>query len=244
MIDFLTGTSAVTGAAFLGFVPVLVWLIFWLFEDFRHPEPRRLILFTFLAGACSVLLVIPIQRFFSGLLPLGGWLLLIWALIEEAAKFGAAWIVALHSRATDEPIDYPVYLITAALGFAAIENSLFLFNPLLQGLFVESAITGNLRFIGATLIHVLGSAVIGAALAFSFFRSTTERILYFVCGVILAVVLHALFNMFIVLTDADRILMVFLGVWVGIIFILISLERIKMLRPPAWWEKLVIPPKN
>ena len=60
-----------------------------------------------------------------------------------------------------------------------------------------------------------------------------------IIGLILATALHTFFNILIITTDADRILTVFLGVWVGIIFVILIFERIKLLRPPAWWEKIV-----
>lgn len=222
----------------MGFLPVLIWLAFWLFEDMKHPEPRRRLLMAFLTGMVAVIAVLPLQKFAADQLPLGLGLLLVWAGIEEVMKFALAWVVVLRDRAVDEPIDYAVYMITVALGFAAIENSLFLFSPLLMGHTLEGMITGDLRFIGATLIHVLGSAVIGTLLALSFFRSRGDKLWYAACGVILATVLHAFFNLLIITTGAEQILTIFLGVWVGIIMILLVLERVKLLRRPAWWEKI------
>lgn len=226
----------------MGFLPVLVWLIFWLFEDWKHPEPRRRLLTAFLTGMVAVGAVLPLQSIANSLISLNQHpvtLLFIWAAIEEAMKFGLAYAIVLRHRAVDEPIDFPVYMITVALGFAAVENSLFLFNPLSMGHLLEGAVTGDLRFIGATLIHVLGSSIIGGALAFAFFRSRIEKITYVIIGLILATALHTFFNILIITTDADRILTVFLGVWVGIIFVILIFERIKLLRPPAWWEKIV-----
>ena len=154
--------------AFLfGFVPILIWLTFWLFEDSRHPEPRALLARAFLAGMVVVALVIPLQKLTAEYMAFGFPLILSWAAIEELLKFLVVWLVVLRHKAVDEPLDLPIYLITAALGFAALENTLFLITPFASGQFEQSLITGNLRFIGATLIHVLSSATIGAALAFA-----------------------------------------------------------------------------
>ena len=65
-----------------------------------------------------------------------------------------------------------------------------------------------------------------------------KKIYYLVFGLILATSLHAFFNLLIITTGAERILTVFLGVWVSIIFVLIALERIKVIHRPAWWEKI------
>ena len=221
-------------------MPVLIWLGFWLFEDWEHPEPRMRLLFAFLTGMLAVAVVLPFQKVASDMLPLGFGLLAIWALIEEVAKFGLAWLLVLRNRAVDEPMDMVIYMITVALGFAALENTLFLITPFFEHAALEGAITANMRFIGATLIHVLGSAVVGAALGFTYFRTRSEKITYIGIGLILATSLHALFNFLIITTGAGTVLTVFLGVWVGIISILLALERIRLLRPPAWWERITL----
>lgn len=238
MTDYLAAAQAALGALGMGFLPVGFWLVFWLFEDWRHPEPRKRLLAAFLAGMLAVIAVLPLQKIANDLLPLGVPLLFIWATIEEVMKFLFASLLILWQRSVDEPIDFPVYMITVALGFAAVENSLFLFGALIGDDLLHAAITSDLRFIGATLIHVLGSAIIGGALAMTFYRSRGEKIWYATAGVILASVLHALFNLLIIQTEADRVLTVFLGVWVAIIFMLLVLERIKLIRRPAWWEKI------
>lgn len=240
MSDLLAAAAATLGITGVTFIPVFVWLAFWLFQDWVHPEPRRRLFFAFLAGMLAVPLVLPFQKIASDLLPFDASLLASWAFIEEVVKLGLAWLLVLYHRSVDEPIDFPVYMITVALGFSAVENMLFLFSPFFAAEYLEGAITGNLRFLGATLIHVVSSALIGAFLAFSFFRSTLEKWVYVIVGVILATALHTFFNVLILSTGAERILNVFLGVWVGVIFLLLALERIKLLRPPSWWEQMFI----
>lgn len=224
----------------MGFLPIGVWLLFWLFEDWRHPEPRKRLLIAFLVGMLSVPLVLSIESAVTAFLPYGYLLLFLWALTEEGVKLAFAWFFVLRNRAVDEPIDMPVYLITVALGFAAVENALFLFAPLMSGGLVESAITSNLRFIGPTLIHVLGASIVGGALAMTFFRSSSEKLYYALTAVILASALHTFFNFLIITTGAQKVLTVFLVVWVALVFVLLALERIKLLHPPAWWEKIFI----
>ena len=47
------------------------------------------------------------------------------AYIEEAVKYLAAKTSALRSKAFDEPVDAMVYLVVAALGFAAPQNNCY-----------------------------------------------------------------------------------------------------------------------
>ncbi|HYF13108.1 MAG TPA: PrsW family glutamic-type intramembrane protease [Candidatus Paceibacterota bacterium] len=213
--------------AFLGgLIPALLWLTFWLFEDRLHPEPKRYIFFCFLAGMVTVALVLPLER--TALQYLSGTTLLFaWALLEEVFKFGAAYFVALRTRVFDEPLDAIIYMVTVALGFSAAENALFLLGPINKGDILQTIVTGDLRFIGATLLHTLASATIGLALAFSFFKKAHVRRLAALSGVILAVTLHTLFNFFILGAGSRATFWVFLIIWLGIIAVLLGAERVK-----------------
>ena len=232
--------GALSTAFLVGFLPVFIWLGFWLWQDKKHPEPRTFLIRAFVVGMVSVALVIPLQKAAGAVLPVGFLLIFLWAATEEIVKFFVVWLAVLRTSTVDEPIDIPMYLITAALGFAAIENSLFLLGPIVNGNLEHGLITGNLRFIGATLIHVLSSATIGVALALAYFKEVPKKILYGVAGVILAILLHTLFNFSIIRTGTDWLLTIFAGVWVGIVFLLFMLEKVKLLKRPAWWEKMFI----
>ncbi|HVV14990.1 MAG TPA: PrsW family glutamic-type intramembrane protease [Candidatus Paceibacterota bacterium] len=230
--------SPVLFIAFLGGVlPALLWLTFWLLEDRLHPEPKKYIFFCFLGGMCMVPFVLPVERFaLAQALSLGYGstsllVLFLWATAEELFKFAAAYLVALRAKVFDEPLDAVVYLVTAALGFSAAENVLFLLDPLMDGNVLQTIVTGDLRFIGATLLHTLSSASIGIALAFSFYQPAGSRRLAALFGVILAVSLHTLFNFFILGSGSGATFWIFLVIWLGIIAILLGLERVKRPMP-------------
>lgn len=236
--------SPIVFAAFLGGVlPALLWLVFWLLEDRLHPEPKRYIFFCFVAGMLLVIpfsiggyvfgVVLPLERLACFAITHGmcpstppSAVLLAWAAIEELTKFAAAFVIALRARVFDEPLDAVIYLVTVALGFSAAENALFLMSPLSHGSVLQTIVTGDLRFIGATLLHTLSSATIGIALAFAYYQGLTTKILAMLGGVILAITLHTLFNFFI-LGAGTAIFWVFLIIWLGIIAVLLGVERVK-----------------
>src|SRR3989338_8884233 len=141
--------------AFLGgILPALLWLWFWLKEDRLHPEPRSMIIRTFIAGMIAVPLVLPLEQFVQKQYILETLLVVfLWSFIEEIFKWGAALFSALDTKEYNEPIDAVIYLITASLGFAAMENTFFLVSSISNSGFVTSFVSGNLRFIGATLLH-------------------------------------------------------------------------------------------
>ena len=136
-------------------------------------------------------------------------------------------ILILWRRAVDEAPDYVIYMVTVALGFAAAENMLFLITPLSDGDFLTSFFTGNVRFLGSTLLHVVASAIIGFALAFSFKRSPGRRVIAGAIGLILAVALHAGFNMHIINQGASVALAAFFLVWVVAVIFFAAFEVLK-----------------
>lgn len=153
--------------------------------------------------------------------------LTLWAFLEESAKFAACYFIALRSRYNDEPIDAVIYMITVALGFAALENTFYLITPLANGDALGTVLTSNIRFIGTSLLHTLASAIIGIAIAFSFYKSAYKKEKYLIFGFLAAGVLHTLFNFFILDDSGIETFIVFSSVWLLIILVIILLEKIK-----------------
>lgn len=209
-----------------GVLPCMVWLLFWLLEDRCEPEPKRYIFLSFILGMLAVPLVLPLEKFIVPYLA-GSALLIVWAAFEELFKFTAAYLGGLRWRVFDEPLDAVIYLVTAALGFAALENTLFILNPLSHGDIMRTVVTGDLRFIGATLLHTLSSATVGVCLALTYFKSAAVRRAAALGGVILAITLHSLFNIFILQKGGGATFWVFLVIWLGITLALLMTERVK-----------------
>lgn len=210
-----------------GLLPALLWLFFWLNEDKEHPEPKGLILLTFLMGMASVVFVLPFEQLARAKVPDQQILTIIWAAAEELIKYIAVSWIALKSIQIDEPVDYPIYFITVALGFAALENGLFLIHPVALGDSTVSLLTGNLRFLGATLLHAVASSCIGISMGLAFFSNWfTKKISLFV-GLLTAIVLHSLFNFFIIKNDGEHFLTVFAFLWIVTIISMLLFEKLR-----------------
>jgi len=214
-----------------GILPAILWLWFWLKEDSRKPEPRGLIMLSFVAGMVGVAIVLPLEKLAFGVLPQGVMLLTTWAAIEEIVKFGAISIVALKTHYFDEPVDALIYMITVALGFAAIENSLFLLEPLMNGEAITGFLTGNLRYIGATLLHVAASASIGIAMGLSFYKGKFIKTISTLIGIVIAITLHTLFNFFIISSSGESTFIVFFHLWIAIVVVIFLFERVRRIKP-------------
>ncbi len=211
-----------------GLIPALFWVWFWLREDSRKPEPYFLIAISFIAGMAVVPMALPLQKIAIDLYS-GTQMMVVWVIVEELMKYAVALALVFWNREVDEPIDMVIYMVVVALGFAALENALFIFNPLIAGDLTGSAVTGSFRFLGATLLHVLASGTVGVFLALAYYRSKIVQVLAGTLGLFIAIVLHALFNFFIMDASGGTILTVFLFVWMGIIILFLLFEKIKIL---------------
>ncbi len=224
----LTSDPKTLGLALLGgIIPSLLWLWFWLREDKKSSEPKGLLTVIFLMGMAAVILVLPIQKFVQSQIHSSEWQLILWAAVEEIMKFLAVLAILYGTIHIDEPVDWPIYLITAAVGFAALENALFLLKPLALKQAVAGILTGHLRFLGATLLHTVSSGVLGISLGLSFHMSGLKRNLYIVCGLFVAIVLHSAFNFFIMKNEGIDFLKVFAFLWVVTIIVMLLFERLR-----------------
>lgn len=240
---FLSIDGRTLAYAFLGgFLPVMVWFYVLLREDYRHPEPRAMLLLAFIAGMASVPLAAILESIYrdyayltdpacAPYAPLCLNIIVAWSVIEETLKYLLVAVLVLWRSAVDEAIDLVIYMITAALGFAALENMLFLLGPLAAGEYLVALATGNLRFVGSTLLHVIASSAIGFALAFSVSFGKTARAAAAAAGLILAIALHAVFNFLIIpRDDSHSILSAFLFVWSGAVVLFALFEVLKSLQ--------------
>lgn len=215
-----------------GVLPAILWLWFWLREDRLHPEPKSRIVLVFIGGMISVFIVLPLERlvFTASFSVVSLLTVFLWAAIEEVLKFTAAFFTALKNRVVDEPIDTIIYMITVALGFSALENTLFIFNLVDSGNFVQSIMTGNSRFLGATLLHIASSASIGVMMGLAFYKKPTIKKIFLFTGIALSVLLHTIFNLLIIRLE-NNLFFVFAGVWFLIIFLIVLIEKVKKVHP-------------
>ena len=210
-----------------GIIPTILWLFFWLREDRFQPEPKGLLALTFIAGALSVFLVLPLGQYIKNTGLGGTQLIFVFALIEELVKFGVVYVIDFNSSYLDEPIDYAIYLITGALGFAMMENIMFLMDPGIQANIPFMIETGILRFLGASILHAVLAAILGIILGFVFYKRNITRLRFLIAGLFTVTILHTIFNYFIIkYVEIDGL--VTLGIlWLLTIGIIALIERVR-----------------
>jgi len=219
------------GALLLGLIPSALWLFFWTREDSEQPEPRGLLVGCFFAGMLAVVFSLFAEQFIAHFIVDISLKYTLWAIVEEVFKFAAVAAVALFTRYNDEPIDAMIYCITVALGFAALENTFFVLTPFSNGDLIGSVISGNLRSVGATLVHVVSSGLIGFGLGLAFYRGYVAKFFLWLVTLAGAITVHTLFNLSILNAGAADVLKSFSWIWVAVVIMIILFEEIKVVRP-------------
>lgn len=213
----------------LGFIPSLIWLIYYLKKDCQ-PEPKSLIAKTVFVGMLIAPLAVIAQLIFvriytninPGFQSSTSLAFLLWAaFVEEYVKYLAVKVTILRNPQFDEPTDAMIYLISASLGFAAVENILVLFQAIPNGLTAAIQIW-LLRFAGATLLHAVSSALLGYFLGLSwFYWQHNRKIMAF--GFIAATFSHYVFNISLLTANSQSTGFLYSSFALMILVVLISI---------------------
>lgn len=227
---------------FFGVLPSLIWLSYYLRKDV-HPEPNKVVIRIFLWGA---LITIPVFFVQIGLMYLLSkisvgplvynliyWFLII-AMSEELFKYFVIREKIINNSVMDEPVDVMLYMVIAALGFAALENILYLFGPIgglsFNDLIARTLLLSFVRFVGATFLHTLCSGVIGYSLAISFHDSVRRRTEIFL-GIVIAILLHGFYDFSIIMLEGQlRVIAPIAVLIILAILVFYGFERLKKMK--------------
>ncbi len=222
----------------IGILPSFVWILFFIREDEANPEPKLLLFYTFLAGGAATFFTLGPQIVVNDILQsvhvaqYSFFSLFVLAGLEELFKFLAVYVVVAWRKDFDEPLDAMIYMIVAALGFAAVENV----ASIAQGGAAMLAQAGtiqvlSLRFIGANLLHGLSSALVGYywGMAMAKHISYTKMIME---GIGVATLLHAIFNTAILIYSPEAMVGTLFLV-VTSFFVLNDFEKLKIAEQQA-----------
>jgi RsiW-degrading membrane proteinase PrsW (M82 family) len=212
-----------------GIVPTFLWLWFWLSEE-THQNPPGLLFLAYAAGMGALFIIMPMKMFVESFPFHPTEALIIYVILEELIKFGLVAVVVFPTKFLSDPIDYTIYLVTGALGFSGLENTLYLLNPVIANNVAQTLVTGNLRFLGATVLHTVTAGILGIALGIAFYRGAFAKTLHLVFGLFFAIGLHSVFN-YLILSETTRLTnLAILGVWFVAITVFIVFRRLKALQ--------------
>ncbi|MCD6532393.1 PrsW family intramembrane metalloprotease [bacterium] len=181
----------------LGLLPGILWMWYIYKSDKFEPEPIGKVITVFLGGMFVVLPVAMIEVGVSyflqvdrGLGPIYDIVATSWfvaGIFEELAKFGVVLFGIYFTKEFDEPVDGIVYASAAALGFASLENFLYMMQHGTAVILIRGPLS--------TLAHMLFSALWGYGLGRGKFHPSVAKSLA-IGGLVLAAGAHGLFNFF------------------------------------------------
>lgn len=214
-----------------GLIPALAWLFFWVNSEKRNDrEPIKLVLIVFIVGMLSVFVVIPLEHAIEPFLKNQTALMISWASIEEIVKYIAVAVIIKSNIYVNDPVDFPMYLIAGALGFAGLENILFLMNSQVVNDIGSQFLTGNLRYLGSTLLHAVSTAFVGIGIGLSYSQNWRNLFIYLLGGLLAAIALHSVFNLFIMNASNQNFFKIFGLLWVVTIISILLLEKLRRLK--------------
>jgi RsiW-degrading membrane proteinase PrsW (M82 family) len=182
----------------LALVPALLLVRYYYRQDRARPEPKGLVVKVFLIGVLSALVAIPLeflasqfQRAFdprSILFPLFK-AFVVAGLVEEYLKLTVVRLTAWRNPAFDEVMDGIVYTVVAGMGFACLENVLYVMGV------GGSVVTALARAFTAVPMHAVSSGLMGYSLGRSRFAGSPGAARALVArGLLTAVGFHGLYD--------------------------------------------------
>jgi RsiW-degrading membrane proteinase PrsW (M82 family) len=184
-----------TGYLFLlAIAPAVFWLWYFYNKDRYEPEPLSWILLVYIFGIAVTIPVAFIEGVMGEVLPDFLIVVMVAPVVEESGKYLVVRKTVYESGEFDEPVDGIIYAAAAGLGFATLENVIYVFSALETSL-VLALQTGLVRALISVPGHVLFSAMWGYSLGKARFIPADKRAGVIAAGLILAMASHALFNL-------------------------------------------------
>jgi len=190
----------------LALAPCTAITIYIYFKDKYEPEPLRLLLISILLGAISFVITLTVDQLIYSVVTLDSNSLfhqairafVIVGLVEESSKFLFVRTLLYPHKEFDEPFDGIVYSVMVGMGFATVENLIFVING--------GGGTGLVRMFSAIPAHGMFAVLMGFFLGRAKFISKHEKLnIFFGWGV--AVIFHGIYDYFLFISFVA-------GIWV------------------------------
>lgn len=199
----------------LALAPCLFLLWYFYHRDKYEPEPKWNILKIFLIGAAMVIpaaiiestLIWALNSVTTGMLNIIIMSFFIIAPTEELLKYFAVKQWIYRSLEFDEVMDGIVYTVAASLGFATVENILYVIQ---HGIAVA---------IARAFLAVPGHAFFGALMGYYIGRAKfnyNNEIKLLLVGILLATILHGLYDFLLLTQTALALLVIILIIILGL----------------------------
>jgi protease PrsW len=192
----------------LALAPGIAIMLFIYWRDTHEKEPMRHLLVCLILGMFSVIPALLIERLLTS--NVQNYLFqsrsvanslfkayVVAAVVEEMIKFSFCRLYAYPKRDFNEPLDGIVYMVMVALGFATVENFMYIFSNTKSGFEI-----GIVRMFIAVPGHACWGVIIGYFMGQAKFKHVgTKRITVMLTGLLLAMLLHGTYDGLLFLED-------------------------------------------
>lgn len=180
----------------LAIAPVMIIVVFIYVKDKFEKEPIRFLLKNFLLGAfVSVLITLILSVILNSIHPLTDEesifqqfikAFFVVALVEEFSKFVIVKYYAQKNKEFNEPFDGIVYAVMVSMGFAALENIMYVFQ--------YGVATGITRAFTAVPAHATFGILMGYFMGKAKFSN--NKLKYNLFGLMVATIFHGAYDFF------------------------------------------------
>ena len=216
----------------LAFAPGLFWLWFFIRGRAYRPKPKRLLVVAFLLGMLFTLPAAGIEfailhdddiRVGTSLAAAAMAMLFVVGPVEELSKFMAVRLGPYRSLYFDEPRDGLVYAVAASLGFASLENLVYILS------FGPEVMVGRAVF--STLAHVIFGSFWGIGLGVQAQEGRRGRRFWLLAGLVVAAAVHGAFNILVLTLSPLGLLLVVLMMGLGLWWTLSRFRWVQRISP-------------
>jgi RsiW-degrading membrane proteinase PrsW (M82 family) len=215
--------------------PAFIVIIYIYLKDKYEKEPKRIMLYSFLLGAVvSVLITTILYVLFDYFLPLNNKFSIshqfikaffVVGLSEEFSKYVIVRYYSQPRKAFNEPFDGIVYAVMVSMGFAMVENLMYVFQGGLE--------VALLRAFTAVPAHATFGIIMGYFMGKAKFNGM--RIVDNLIGLSLAIFFHGIYDFFLFIEFIP-------GIWIGafislVIAVLLARKAIKIHQNNSYFNK-------
>jgi RsiW-degrading membrane proteinase PrsW (M82 family) len=213
--------------------PVLIILLYIYFRDKYDKEPIGLLVKALVVGMAIVIPVIFVERLLIELMPRSGRIgeaayqaFVVAGSTEELFKFLALYLMVWKSPSFNEKFDGIVYAVFVSLGFAAIENVIYVVEGGMQ-----TAVT---RALTAVPAHAIFGITMGYYLGIAHMYKEL-RSKYLFRALLVPVILHGIYD-FILMVEVGWLLLLFIPY--VIVLYLMAMKKMKLLSDSSIFKPL------
>ncbi len=210
----------------LALIPPIVLLVIIYFSDRKEKEPFGLLAILFVMGIVSVLpimivelletvvvgLIFPYESEITAVITA----FLIAGLVEESFKFLFLWLFTWKNKNFDYIFDAIVYSVFVSLGFAALENVLYVFQ--------NGFATGILRMFTSIPGHAIFAVVMGVFYGKAKYSAVKGdkkgAARNMVLSIVAPILVHGLYDALLMIGEAtyyDAVQVICIILWIGVV---------------------------